>query len=109
MRISDWSSDVCSSDLADIETLLIDEIGRLAVGMDHDMIGGAALGCKGGVHIGMGNVPVAGCIEIQRLGPPVRRLDGGGAGLLVHRYHLAPPPVAPRSAARRAGKTGVSP
>src|SRR3546814_6043379 len=36
---------------ADIETLLIDEIGRLAVGMDHDMIGGAALGCKGGVHI----------------------------------------------------------
>ena len=49
---------------------------------------------ESGVHIGMGNVPVAGGVEV-RIGFAVRGLDHGGAGLRVHRDHLAAPAVNP--------------
>src|SRR3546814_7845077 len=59
------------------------------------MIGGAALRGEGGFDIGMGDMLVAGSIQIQRLGSAVRRLDGGGACLLVHGDHLAAPTIDP--------------
>src|SRR3546814_9789003 len=34
MRISDWSSDVCSSDLFDLDAEMLDAFGRMAVGRD---------------------------------------------------------------------------
>src|SRR3546814_3818878 len=52
----------------------------------------------------MGKLPVAGCMWIPRLRPPVLRLDGGGAGLLVPRDHLATPSVDPARLAVVAGE-----
>src|SRR3546814_8467663 len=52
----------------------------------------------------MGKLPVAGCMWIPRLRPPVLRLDGGGAGLLVPRDHLATPAVDPARLAVVAGE-----
>src|SRR3546814_448325 len=78
-----------------IEALLIDQIGRLAVGMYHDMCCSAALGGKGGVDIGMGNMPVAGGIEIQRLGSAAGGPDDGGTGPPVQCEHFAARTVDP--------------
>src|SRR3546814_2534376 len=68
------------------------------------MIGGAALRGEGGFDIGMGDMLVAGSIQIQRLGSAVRRLDGGGACLLVHGDHLAAPTIDPARLAVVAGE-----
>src|SRR3546814_7264314 len=68
------------------------------------MIGGAALDGKGGFNIGMGDMPIARCIEIQRLDSAARLVDGDGAGLLVHRDHLAAPTVNTARFALVAGK-----
>ena len=47
-------------------------MGGAAVGMDDDMIGGAALGGKGRFDIGMADMLVAGSIKIERLGLAAR-------------------------------------
>ena len=87
-----------------VKALLIDKVGGLAVGMDHHMVGGAALGGKGGIDIGMGDMPVAGGVEVQRLGFAVRGLDRGGACLRVHRDDLAALAIDPARLAVVAGE-----
>src|SRR3546814_19399361 len=43
MRISDWSSDVCSSDLGDLGALLVEHVdSRLAAGAEHDAAAASA-------------------------------------------------------------------
>src|SRR3546814_11898965 len=63
--------------------------------MYHDMCCSAALGGKGGVDIGMGNMPVAGGIEIQRLGSAAGGPDDGGTGPPVQCEHFAARTVDP--------------
>ena len=65
------------------------QIGGAAVGVDDDMIGGAALRGEGGFDIGVTDMLVAGSVEAQRLGSALRGLDRGGVRLLVDRDHLA--------------------
>src|SRR3546814_18029650 len=78
-----------------MEALLVDQIGRLAVGMYHAMCCRAALGGKGGVDIGMGNMPVAGGLEIQRLGSAAGGPNDGGNGPPVQREPFAARTVEP--------------
>jgi hypothetical protein len=78
---------------ADIERLLIDKVSRAAVGVNDDVIGGAALGGKGGFDIGVADMLVAGIVEIQRLGLAAQAADGGGAGLFVDRGYFCAPAV----------------
>src|SRR3546814_20610730 len=91
MRISDWSSDVCSSDLVEIEQLAAAlELARDFVGLRHEEAG----------------------VEADR---PERRRHGAGEILqAVERRRMAggeelAPGVGPASAdERREGKVGVS-
>ena len=89
---------------ADVERLLIDQIGRLAVRMDHDVIGSAALGGESSLDIGVANVLVAGVVETQRLGLSARISDGGYAGLFVDHRDCAARPVDPTKLAVVAGE-----
>src|SRR3546814_17034327 len=66
MRISDWSSDVCSSDLADDELL-----GRLG------LVSGAAFGLAPGRH----GVPAARGLALATAEGVVDRVHGDTAGL----------------------------
>ena len=73
----------------DIEHLLVDEIGRAAVGVDHNAVGGLALGSIGGLNPCMAEVGVAQIGEVEPLFPAVGqpdcrpslvRVDAGDAG-----------------------------
>src|SRR3546814_14384092 len=114
MRISDWSSDVCSSDLgdnrrrllrtryADVEAFLVDQIGGAAVGMNDDVIGRPALRGERRVHIAMGYVTSAGGIQPQRLHLPSRCTHGGGSAPGIARRPPHPSATSPPGLARGA-------
>jgi len=72
--------------------------------MDDDVIGGAPLGGKGRFDIGVADMLIAGGIKIERLGLSARVADGGGAGLLINRGHLAPRAIDPPCLAVIAGE-----
>lgn len=73
-----------------MEAFLIDQVGRLAVGVDEDMIGGAALGREDGLDIGVGDIPVAGGIKTESSGLAVRCLDDDRAGHMPRRITQKP-------------------
>src|SRR3546814_11622726 len=90
MRISDWSSDVCSSDLADAALAGVEgaEVGLEAVGAELD----GPLG-----HVGRAGD--------EAVDTPVRLAVGG---VVVGRLVEELAPVAARSEERRVGKECVS-
>src|SRR3546814_11089038 len=81
MRISDWSSDVCSSDLQDVE----DRPGRDAFGLELRQPGGAAVDPEAGIQLRLQRLQVGHAVAVgseSRVGEQIRRTD--------HRAHLPP-------------------
>src|SRR3546814_10203177 len=96
MRISDWSSDVCSSDLAQVgaEVIGIGAAGQHAAGQQRAVIVAVAVGCHG--------------IELDQLGAdiaaPALAMHDGMAQLA----ETGDEDLARRSEERRVGKECVS-
>ena len=61
--------------------------------MNDDVIGGAALGGKGGFDIGVADVMVTGVVETQRLGLAARATNGCSAGRFVDRGDFGSPAI----------------
>src|SRR3546814_18961548 len=94
MRISDWSSDVCSSDLPTADDLLDSADDAPAIRLINGVIAEAARQGVSDIHI-----------EPYETGLVVRmRIDGVLRETLRMPTHVAPV----RSAERRVGKKGVS-
>src|SRR3546814_14958268 len=107
MRISDWSSDVCSSDLAPLLGMLQNQGRRVALVTD-----GRLSGASGKVPAAIHVTPEAardGALAKLREGDMIR-LDGEAGVLeaLVDADEWASREAAPRSDARRVGKEWVS-
>src|SRR3546814_10990419 len=121
MRISDWSSDVCSSDLCDERRLSASLHHLLSNSINFTPAGGRVMvlaeGSRAGVRITVSDSGIGIAPEQQaRVFSPFHRDDEGvgssigGLGLaLVRRYvSLLGGPVALRSVERRVGQECVS-
>src|SRR3546814_15269941 len=98
MRISDWSSDVCSSDLTAAGLLAAKAAGpgRVTVDMGEARLGWTDLPLSDGrhtMHLGIGNGPLQDPVGVSRGNPPavifvsdvaVLRLEGLGPPLDPH-------------------------
>src|SRR3546814_1784202 len=87
MRISDWSSDVCSSDLAEVERHV-----DLAVAVGVEALGDAVgvgideLGHAGGAWPGQRHVGGAVAVEVERVGDAVGEIGRASCRERVCRY-----------------------
>src|SRR3546814_1703500 len=98
MRISDWSSDVCSSDLT-AEVVLLSEIpgavvhGVLRVDLEGvELIPGAGIvDVAGGLAVGEGEGPVERCRSDREGLQHLRRRGAGYISSEEHTYELQPP------------------
>src|SRR3546814_4983716 len=83
MRISDWSSDVCSSDLVVLRLVLVAQGGGVAVagvrGGDHGLADVPGLVAAGDLELGQGE-------QRARAGTALERARGVGDGLQVLRH-----------------------
>src|SRR3546814_14997999 len=124
MRISDWSSDVCSSDLSTLraviaqrlvrrlcqhchEAVQADKSASALLGFDPGTIIYRALGCD--ACSGTGYKGRIGVFEAIRIDDTIRRLiNNGGDESLIARHAFLNAPNLGRSEERRVGKECVS-
>src|SRR3546814_21018070 len=109
MRISDWSSDVCSSDLLGAEHAEVGEAGRAALEFMRLQLAVARLGGQF-LHLGADlRQPLAACIADNR-GDQARRRRHCNRDILprILVQHIALEADVARSKERRAGKDGGS-
>src|SRR3546814_14285562 len=109
MRISDWSSDVCSSDLADWAAAMFDTVGRRSANAEHGRATGLINGRLHAVRTVESQVIDDVRAELQALATAITRDDRVALRRLIVAYHKRRLRMAAaRSEARRVGKESVS-
>src|SRR3546814_11007049 len=105
MRISDWSSDVCSSDLNQLILLLVNRVRPYDVGVSHLLIGPSADPSFPSDHA-TATIAIAAAFFVHRAWRPAAGYFAAALLIMLSRVYIGTHYV--RSEERRVGKECVS-